>query len=407
MTVTQVALFDPKRSYAKLQSELEDAALRVLKSGRYIMGAEVENFEEECVTYLKVKHAIGVSSGTDALIMALMALGIGPGDEVIVPTYTFFATAGSVARIGAIPVFVDSCPCCFNISPSGIAEKITKKTKAIIPVHLFGQAAEMATIMELAEKHGIPVIEDACQAIGAEYRGQRVGSIGKIGCFSFFPAKNLGAFGDAGLVTTNDDALAIKLKALRSHGEVVRYDHQMIGGNFRIDALQCALLNVKLKYLDESTVNRQKNAALYQELLTFGQVAKPNIHGTSCGDACAAKPLDAIQLNKSDNTKLPVLLPLAMQSRHVFNQYVIRVPHRRDALQQHLAKKNIATAIYYPAALHAQKAFSYLGHSVNNFPVAYACSQDSLALPVWPELTSAEVSYVANHIINFFKEQVI
>lgn len=392
MTITKVALFDPKRSFEQLQAELEAAAKRVLKSGRYIMGPEVESFEAACARYLHVKHAIGVSSGTDALVVALMALGIGAGDEVIVPTYTFFATAGSVSRVGATPVFVDSCPRCFNIDPGAIAGKLTRKTRALVPVHLFGQAAELAPIMALAAQHGLPVIEDACQAIGAEYRGQRVGAMGTMGCFSFFPSKNLGAFGDAGLVTTNDDALAVRLRALRTHGEVTRYDHQMIGGNFRIDALQCALLGVKLAHLDETTERRQSHAALYTRLLTEAAVGGPNSLGQGCGEACCKAPAPGHG---------SILLPVAAQSRHVFNQYVIRLQGRRDALRQYLSTKGIDTAVYYPAALHQQQAFASLGYQAGNFPVAEACSQDSLALPVWPELTSDEVSYVAEKIVEF------
>ncbi len=392
--VTKVALLDPKRAYAPLAAELEDVCKRVLASGRYIMGPEVEGFEQAVAKYLGVKYAIGVTSGTDALLVALMALGIGPGDEVVLPTYTFFATAGSVARLGAKPVFVDSCPRCFNIDPVAMGKRITNKTKALIPVHLFGQAAELEPIMALGHKHGVPVIEDACQAIGAEWHGKRAGSITELGCFSFFPSKNLGAFGDAGLVTTQDDKLATTLRYLRSHGEVTRYDHQLMGGNFRIDALQCALLSVKLKHLDEYTEARQRHAALYTKLLTEAGVGAPSAGSPAC-EACAK--------SKASKTA-PVLLPFAAQGRHVFNQFVIRAPGRRDGLRDHLKDKGVDTAIYYPVPLHLQKAFAYLGHKPGDFPVAEAAAKDSLALPVWAEMTADEVTYVAERIIEFCKQ---
>jgi len=395
MAVTQVVLLDPKRSYAQLAPELEAAALRVLQSGRYIMGPEVEAFEQACARYLGCKHAIGVSSGTDALLVALMALGVGHGHEVVLPTYTFFATAGAVARLGATPVFVDSCPRCFNLDPGAVAKKVTRKTKAIIPVHLFGQAAELAPLLALGKDKGIPVIEDACQAIGAEYAGKRVGSITEVGCFSFFPSKNLGAFGDAGLVTTSDDRFAATVRALRSHGEVTRYDHQLVGGNFRIDALQCALLNVKLAHLDEYTKRRQAHAALYTRLFTEAGVGALVGQGAGCGAGCAKAGAGA--------KSAPVGLPAAAQSRHVFNQYVIRVPGKRDSLKDWLKQKGVDTAVYYPAPLHLQKAMASMGHRAGDFPVAEACAADSLALPIWAELTSEEVTYVAERVIEHMK----
>jgi len=394
--VTRVALLDPKRAFAPLADELKQACARVLESGRYIMGPEVEGFEQACASYLGVKHAIGVSSGTDALLVALMALGVGHGDEAILPTYTFFATAGSVARLGAKPVFVDSCPRCFNIDPQAIEALISKKTKALIPVHLFGQAAELAPIMALGKRHGLPVIEDACQAIGAEWHERRVGGITELGCFSFFPSKNLGGFGDAGLVTTQDDKLATTLRHLRSHGEVTRYDHQLLGANFRIDALQCALLSIKLKHLDAYTAARQKHAALYTKLLSEAGVGAHGSAGACC-PACASSDTAKSKAGKG----APVVLPFAAQSRHVFNQYVIRAPGRRDGLRDFLKDKGVDTAVYYPVPLHLQKAFAYLGHKPGEFKVAEAAAADSLALPVWAEMTSDEVTYVAERIIEF------
>jgi dTDP-4-amino-4,6-dideoxygalactose transaminase len=397
MTVRTVALLDPKRAHAELRGELEEAAKRVLASGRYIMGPEVEAFEQACARYLGVEHAVGVSSGTDALLVSLMALGVGAGDEVILPTYTFFATAGSVARLGAKPVFVDSCPRCFNLDPRAVEKKLTGRTKALIPVHLFGQAAELGPLIDIGKKRGLPIIEDACQAIGAEYQGGRVGSLTELGCFSFFPSKNLGGFGDAGLVTTHDGKLAATLRALRNHGEANRYDHQRVGGNFRIDALQCALLSIKLKHVDAYAARRQAHAELYTRLLREAGVGALNAEGTGCGPACAQSAAEG------SSSGAPMHLPAAAQSRHVFNQYIIRAPGRRDALREHLKKNGVDTAIYYPASLHQQGAFASLGHRTGDFPVAEACSQDSLALPVWAELMRDEVTYVAEQIIEFFR----
>ncbi len=390
----RVPLLDPTRAYAVEENEVNAAALRVLKSGRYILGPEVEGFEAACKSYLGVKHALGVSSGTDALVMALMALGVGPGDEVIVPTYTFFATAGSVQRLGAKTVFVDSCPRCMNLVPKAVERAITKKTRALIPVHIFGQAAELDPLLALARAHKLTVIEDACQSIGAEYRGKRVGSLGDFGAFSFFPSKNLGAFGDAGLVTTNDDGQAETLRALRSHGEKTRYDHQLVGGNFRIDAMQAALLAVKLGKLEGYNAARAKHAALYTELLAASGVGAPALAGEPCGEACAKL--------KGEAKSTPVLLPTAVQSRHVWNQYVIRAPGKREALKQHLASRGIDTAIYYPVPLHLQKALAPLGNKAGDFPVAEKLAQDTLALPVFAELTADEVRYVASEIAAFF-----
>jgi dTDP-4-amino-4,6-dideoxygalactose transaminase len=392
--VKRVPLLDPTRAYAKEKAQLDAAAIGVLASGRYILGPEVESFEAACKTYLGVEHALGVSSGTDALLMALMALELGPGDEVIAPTYTFFATAGSVHRRGARTVFVDSCPRCMNLVPAAVERAMTKRTKAILPVHLFGQACELGPILALAKKRGVAVIEDACQAIGAAYKGKRVGALGDFGCFSFFPSKNLGAFGDAGLITTSSSEHAQTLRALRSHGEKTRYDHQLVGGNFRIDALQAALLKVKLANLEAYNAARAAHAALYTELLTSAGIAAPARDGEPCSDACA-------KIKTSSDA--PVLLPAAAQPGHVWNQYVIRVPGRRDALKQHLTERGVDTAIYYPVPLHLQKALQPLGHKPGDFPVAERLAEETLALPVFAELTADEVRYVAEQIITFTK----
>ncbi len=390
MTITKVAMLDPKRTYAELSEELEEAARRVLASGRYILGPEVEAFEAACAAYLGVEHAIGVSSGTDALLIALSAIGVGPGDEVILPTYTFFATASVVMRLGAKPVLVDSCPRCFNVDPAAVAAAVTPKTKALLPVHLFGQAAAMSELLAIAKEHGLPVIEDACQAIGAEYAGARVGTIGDLGCFSFFPSKNLGGFGDAGLLVTRDDALAATCRALRVHGDFGRYDHRLLGGNFRIDPLQCALLAVKLARLEQYTKRREAHAALYAQKLGSAGIAAPRASG-SCA-SCRGESVESTT---------PIELPAAVRGRHVYNQYVIRVPGRRDALQAHLCERGIETAVYYPVPIHDQAAMASLGYARDAFPVAEECARKSLALPICAELLDEEISAVADGISSF------
>ncbi|MCC6806223.1 MAG: DegT/DnrJ/EryC1/StrS family aminotransferase [Deltaproteobacteria bacterium] len=338
---------------------------RVLTSGHYILGPEVEALEKACAEYCGTKHALGVSSGSDALIMALLALNVGPGDEVICPTYSFFATAGAIWRIGAKPVFVDVDPHTFNIDVKAAERAITKKTKALMPVHLFGQCADMNALAKLS----LPIIEDAAQAIGAEYDGKRAGSMGAIGCFSFFPSKNLGALGDAGFVTTNDAALHEQLRILRVHGGKSEYHHAVVGGNFRIDALQAALIAVKLPHLDASTKKRQQNAALYTKLLGG----------------------------------LDLELPQAGKNRHIFNQYVIVLKDdRRDALQAFLKERQIATKVYYPVPLHLQACFAPLGGKPGDLPNAEKLAKTSLALPIFPELSDDEIAYVAEGIATFF-----
>jgi len=364
--VDRVPLLDLRRVPESLDNAMIETFSRVLKSGQYILGPEVEALERESAAYCQTKHALGVSSGTDAIIVALLALGIGAGDEVICPTYTFFATAGAIWRTGAKPVFVDVDEATFNVTAATIEGAITSRTKAIMPVHLFGRAAEMEPILALAKKHGLRVIEDAAQAIGADDHGCRVGGLGDIGCFSFFPSKNLGAVGDAGFVTTNDEALHRQMKIVRVHGGASEYHHSMVGGNFRIDALQAALIRVKLPLLEESTERRQKNASLYMKLLAGS----------------------------------PVRLPAPATGRHIFNQFVI-TSDKRDALQAHLKTKNIATKVYYPVPLHLQPCFDSLGLKEGALPVAEKLAKTSLALPIFPELTEDEIRYVADGIQSF------
>ncbi|HMV26545.1 MAG TPA: DegT/DnrJ/EryC1/StrS family aminotransferase [bacterium] len=385
-----VPLLDLKAQYRAHKSEIDEAMLRVAESQHFIMGPEVEKLEKSLCTYLECKHAIAVSSGTDALLVALMALDIQPGDEVIVPTYSFFATAGVVARLHAKPVFVDSDPLTFNIRASDIEKKITAKTRVIMPVHLFGQSSDMGAIMAVAKKHNLKVIEDGAQAIGVQYSdGKKVGNFGDIGCFSFFPSKNLGCFGDGGLVTTNDDALGEKLRVLRVHGGKPKYYHKMIGGNFRLDAIQAAVLNVKLPHLDNWSQRRRENADLYTQLFIAAGVAEAEGKITY-------------------DSKNKVLLPKAAyrtsgaKNHHIYNQYVIRV-EKRDALRKYLTDKQIGNEVYYPVPFHRQECFGYLGEKDTDFPNANAQAEQSLAVPIYPELTKEQISEVVNTITEFVK----
>jgi len=362
----KVSMLSPSRGNSFFQEELEEAALRVLRSGKFILGEEVEKFEEACQKKLEVKHAIGVSSGTDALILSLMALGIGPGDEVICPSFTFFATAGSISRVGATPVFVDILPETFNIDILRAAAG--PKTKAIIPVHLFGQSCNMDDVLTFARKNNLFVIEDSAQAIGATWRGNFVGGLSDAGCFSFFPSKNLGGFGDAGLVTTNSDALAEKLKALRVHGGFKQYEHLLIGGNFRIDALQAAMLNVKLKHLPSFEEKRRQHASIYFE-----------------------------KLRKSF-----YILPFTdHRATHTFNQFTIQLPDfidRKD-LMKFLAEAGVSSAVYYPIPLHKQVCYS----SSNNLvlPVTEKICEKCLSLPIASELIDEEIEFVCEKLLSF------
>ncbi len=368
----KVPLLDLRAHHAPLDEELLTAIKAVIRSGVFINGPEVEALEREVAAYSGARFGVGVSSGTDALLIALMALGVGPGDEVVTTPYSFFATAGAVARLGATPVFVDIEPTSYNIAPARIAGAITKKTKCVIPVHLYGQCAELSEILGAAS--GVPVLEDAAQAIGAETKdGKRAGSVGAAGCLSFFPTKNLGALGDAGMVVTNDEALAKKMRILRNHGAEPKYHHSLIGGNFRLDALQAAVLRVKLKRLDAWTKARRENAARYDELLAKTSVKTPK-----------------------------ELHPLRSGHGHIFNQYVVRAP-QRDELQRFLAKEGIATEVYYPVPLHLQECFKRLGHKPGDFPNSEAAAKETLALPVYPELSAEQQAAVAAAVERFYR----
>jgi len=386
--MTNVPLLDLKAQFAQIRSEVMPVIEQVCASQRFILGDHVLGLEAEVARYCASSAGIGVSSGTDALLLALMALGVGAGDEIITTPFTFFATAGTIARLGARPVFCDIDPATFNLSPRAVQDFVDRqctvrggrlinhatggRIKGLMPVHLYGQSADMDPLMAIAEGHGLKVIEDAAQAIGTEYRGVRVGSIGDIGCFSFFPSKNLGAFGDAGLVTTNDADLAESMRVLRVHGGKPKYFHSVIGGNFRIDELQAAVLRVKLKYLDGWTEARQRNAAFYDAAFAAAGLA--------------------------DRLETP---QAAKNGRHIFNQYVVRVQNR-DALKEFLAKRSIGTEIYYPVPLHLQKCFAYLNHAAGDFPESERAAQETLALPIYPELDQVQLDAVVASIAEFY-----
>jgi dTDP-4-amino-4,6-dideoxygalactose transaminase len=370
-----VPLLDLKAQYAQLREEIRAAVDRVLESQQCINGPEVAQFEREVAKYSEAKHCVGVSSGTDALLLSLMALDVGPGDEVVTTPYTFFATAGSISRLGAKPVFVDIDSVTFNIDPARIEEAVTPRTKAVMPVHLFGQCADMDPILAVAKKHKLAVIEDAAQAIGSEYKGKRAGSMGTVGCFSFFPSKNLGAVGDAGAVTCNDDALARRLVKLRGHGADVKYYHDEVGGNFRLDTIHAAVLSVKLKYLDNWTAARQANAAFYTQAIEADPVLRS-----------------------------VVTPPTVVASRHIFNQYVVRTKDR-DGLKDFLKVRQIGTEIYYPVSMHQQKCFADLGYRKGDFPHSEEAAQTTLALPIYPELTDAQKRHVIDTLAAFAAEK--
>jgi len=364
----QVPMLDLQAQYRPIRDAVLDVVTRVCDSQRFIMGPEVEGMEREMAAYLGVAHAVGVSSGTDALLLAMMALGIGPGDEVITSTYSFFATAGCVARLGAKPVLVDIDPVTYNIDPAATAAAVTPRTRAIIPVHLYGQSADLDPLLDVAARAGVPVIEDAAQAIGATYKGRHVGGLGRAGCFSFFPSKNLGAFGDGGLVTTNDDTLAAELRRMRVHGTERQYYHQVIGGNFRLDALQAAVLRVKLPHLAGWTEARRRNAARYDQLFA--------------------------EFGLAGAVTLPATAP---DRHHIFNQYVVRVPNR-DAVKAYLESRQVGCAIYYPVPFHEQACFAYLGHRSGQFPHAERAARETLALPIFGELTAGQQRYVVSAV---------
>jgi len=380
----KVPLLDLKKQYDSIRDEIVPAALEVFETQYFIGGPNVEDFERKIADYCGCKYAVGVSSGSDALLISLMVAGIGQDDLVITTPYTFFATAGAIARVGANPVFVDIDEQTYNLDPDKLEEAISKlspdelsRLKAVVPVHLYGQCADMEPILKLAEQYGFIVIEDAAQAIGAEYRFsdgtvKRAGTMGDYGCFSFYPTKNLGAFGEGGLVTCNDETLYGLLKQYRNHGDVKRYYHDFIGGNFRLDALQAVILKIKLKYLDKWSDERIYNAASYKTLF-------------------------------EEKTMNDIVLPLKKEERHIYHQYVINAGEQRDSLKEYLLGNGIGCEVYYPVPLHEQKCFSYLGYKSGDFPVSEKASETTLAIPVYPELTSEEQVYIVDIISSFYK----
>ena len=380
-----VPLLDLKAQYLSIKPEIDQAIADVVESQKFILGPQVKQLEEATAKYSGCAHGIGVSSGTDALLVSLMAEGIGEGDEVITTAYSFFATAGCIARLGARPVFVDIDPATYNLDPYAIEEQVTKNTKAILPVHLYGQMADMDPIMEIARRHSLAVIEDGAQAIGAEYKGMRAGSVGHYGCFSFFPSKNLGAFGDGGMVVTNDPDRAERLRVLRAHGSKPKYFHKLVGGNFRLDTLQAAIVLAKLRHLDDWTTRRQANARRYDQLFESSGLMKNDI---------IRRPQVAVRGSPAT--------PLASSTRHIFNQYVIRTP-RRNALQAFLREKGVGTEVYYPLPLHLQECFAPLGGKPGDLPESERAADETLALPVYPELSLEQITYVVDAIAKFLQ----
>jgi dTDP-4-amino-4,6-dideoxygalactose transaminase len=380
----EVPLLDLKAQYEAIKEEIIAATLEVYESQRFILGPKVEELERRIAAYAQVKYAVGVSSGTDALLISLMSAGIGPGDLVITSPYTFFSTAGSIVRLGATPVFVDIDCRTYNIDPEKLEKRISilsaaerSRLKAIIPVHLFGQCADMDDIIGIAGSLGILVIEDAAQAIGAEYMSsdgsmKRAGSMGDYGCFSFFPSKNLGSFGDGGMVTTDDGEAFQRLRIMRVHGAHPKYYHKVIGGNFRVDALQAAILLIKLNYLDEWTEKRRRNARTYRELFT-----RQGIEG--------------------------IELPFENKGRHIYNQFVIKIDQRRDELKRYLTDQGIGCEVYYPFPLHVQECFRYLGYHPEDCPVSLEAAAKTIALPIYPELRYEQIEYIVEKIGSFCK----
>jgi dTDP-4-amino-4,6-dideoxygalactose transaminase len=367
-----IPLLDLKQQYASIRDEVLRVTSEVYESQMFILGKRVDEFERDFAAYCQSKHAVGVSSGTDALLVALMVLGVKPGDEVIVPAYSFFATAGVVDRLGAVPVFVDVMLDDYNLDPAQIEARITPKTKVIMPVHLYGQCAAMDEINAIAKRHNIAVVEDAAQAVGAEFDGVRAGALSAIGCFSFFPSKNLGAFGDAGAVTVSDDALYDRLVDYRVHGMRPKYYHRYVGGNFRIDALQAAILHVKLPHLERWSEGRRRNAAIYGELFA--------------------------EAKAGDRVVLPRELP---RRRHVYNQYVVRFPGgQRDQVMNHLKSVGIGCEVYYPLTLPQQECFREVPTARDSFPNSDAAAKETLAIPIFPELTREQLAEVVREIIS-------
>ena len=368
-----VPLLDLKAQYHVIKPEVLSAIETVCDEQGFVLGPRVVAFEEATAQYIGSRYAIGCASGSDALLLSLMAMGVKAGDEVITIPFTFFATAGAISRLGAKPVFVDIQPDTFNIDPALIEQAVTPRTKAIIPVHLFGQCADMAAINEIAKRKKIYVIEDACQAIGAAQQGKRAGILGDTGCFSFFPSKNLGGFGDGGLITTNDKALADSMAMLRVHGSQVRYLHEAIGINSRLDALQAAVLQIKLKYLDQWNEGRRRNAERYQQLFA-----------------------------KTKHADCVVLPPTVLGNFHVYNQFTVRVP-KRDELRAFLKEKGVGTEVYYPLPMHLQNCYRDLGHQKGSFPLSEQAAEEVLSIPIYHELTDAQQGYVVDTIVEFYR----
>ena len=379
MSPITVPLLDLKAQYATIKEEVRQALQEVVDSQLFILGPKVEELEKAVAAYSGARTAIGVSSGTDGLLVALMALGLRPGDEVVTTPFTFFSTAGVISRLGAKPVFVDIDPATFNLNPAKLGPAMGLRTKAVLPVHLFGQCADMDPILEICGRRGLPLVEDAAQSIGAEYKGRRAGSMAELGVFSFFPSKNLGGFGDSGMVVTSDPALADRIKVLRVHGEQERYHHAEVGGNFRMDALQAAALLVKLKHLDDWSRRRRENADYYTRrleesgLVAAGLILPPSQAYAHGGD----------------------------RNHHIFNQYTLRVKDR-EKLQAFLKDKGVITAIYYPVPLHLQECFKDLGYRKGDFPVSEKAANEVLSLPIYPELTSEQKDYVIACLKEFY-----
>lgn len=372
--MTKVPLHDLKAQYATIRDEVRPVVDRVFESQLFVLSSEVEKLEEEIAQYCQTRFAIGCASGSDALLLALMSLGIGRGDEVITTPFTFFATVSAITRLGARPVFVDVDEATFNVNPDMIAAAITERTKAIIPVHMYGQCVDMDPLLDLSNASGIPIVEDVAQAIGAEDRKRRAGSMGTIGCISFYPSKNLGGAGDGGMLVTNDPEHARRLQKLHVHGEVQKYHHQWVGINSRLDALQAAVLRVKLPHLDEWTIARQANARRYEEMFS--------------------------EAGLSAKIKAPFV---RSDAHHAFHQFVVRVVGRlRDDLRTHLQSNGVGADVYYPVPLHLQECFAYLDYQKGEFPIAEQAANETLALPVYPELTKEQQEYVVNTIANFF-----
>src|SRR6185369_15746972 len=370
-----VPLLDLQAQYVSLRDDLQQAVDRVMSSQRFVLGDEVRRLETSIAEYCQSRHAVGCASGSDALLLALMALDVKAGDEVLTTPFSFFATGACVARLGARPVFVDIDPHTYNIDPSRVADAITSRTKVIMPVHIYGQCAQMEPLLEIGQRHGIPVVEDAAQAIGATDNGRRAGSMGLIGCFSFYPTKNLGGAGDGGILTTSDDEVAARLRRLRTHGGSTEYEHEEVGVNSRLDELQAAVLNVKFPSLDKWSDERARKAEIYTRLLAGADL------------------------------QFPLVAPqVRSDGRHIFHQYVIRVPGNRDALMEHLKTHDVGSKFYYPIPLHLQECFEYLGYKKGDFPEAEAAAKETLALPVYPELTEEQQNYVVDRISKIFQD---